>query len=626
MSKFKYGGQRKDEFLKEAKERLHESINYWRENHDACKEDYLFFHKEGAQWEENLKKDREDAGRPCVSIHLLIQFIQLIVNQQRQNKLANKLSPIGSTDANTVAIVQDIVSYIERRAKINTETIQAYEDAVIAGMGAVRIDTEYQHYESFEQDIAVEVIKEPWNKLYIDPSAKKELAEDMEYCFILKTVKKKDFKKQYPESSSALSIFHEDSEYIINQEMVQIAEYYRIEEKEKTLIGLNDGRVMYWEDLTDWEKIEYNQQIARISKRKIPKVMYYKITESEVLEEKELTCEQIPIIPVYGAKYIERGKKIYYGIIRHTKDPQRMYNVYNNTILEYILNTCLTPFVAVEGTLEGVENKWKSLHKYNYGVVTYKPRTDDGMEAPPPTRMPFAQIPPEIERHLGGVKQDLSSTTGIYSAKLGNTSNETSGKAISARIGQSDISTYHFLDNFQNSFANIGKIFLQIIPTIFDTYRIIRIRDVDGREKALMLNSAQQEPNLVMEHRQKIQEESDKIRVAEQEIHNKNFKHYDVEVTAEITQKTKRAEQLKNILEFVELLPEAHRIYFSDIIAENMDVSNREEMVERSKKLPEIQMMLQQQAHQQQMELQQQQQQAQMEMQTQAQQQKQSGE
>jgi len=56
--KFKYGGQSKDEFLIEAKERLHESINYWRENHNACREDYLFFHKEGAQWEENLRKDR----------------------------------------------------------------------------------------------------------------------------------------------------------------------------------------------------------------------------------------------------------------------------------------------------------------------------------------------------------------------------------------------------------------------------------------------------------------------------------------------------------------------------------------------------------------------------------------
>ena len=73
-----------------------------------------------------------------------------------------------------------------------------------------------------------------------------------------------------------------------------------------TLVGLNDGRIVYWEDLTDWEKLEYNQKIARISKRKIPKVMYYKITESEVLEEKELACEQIPIVPVYGAKYIDR--------------------------------------------------------------------------------------------------------------------------------------------------------------------------------------------------------------------------------------------------------------------------------------------------------------------------------
>jgi hypothetical protein len=103
--------------------------------------------------------------------------------------------------------------------------------------------------------------------------------------------------------------------------------------------------------------------------------------------------------------------------------------------------------------------------------------------------------------------------------------------------------------------------------------------------------------------------------IAQQEMRNSNFKHYDVEVNAEVTQKTKRAEQLKNILEFVELLPEAHRIYFSDLIAENMSVSNREVMIDRAKKLPEIQMMMQQQQHERQMALQRQQQEAQMMMQ-----------
>lgn len=608
--------QSKEIFLKEAKQRLAESVSYWRDSHDAAREDYLFFHKEGAQWEEDLKKDRKDAGRPCVSVHLLIQFIQLIVNQQRQNKLANKLSPIGNSDANTVAVAQDIVSYIERRSKVNTEAINAYEDAVISGIGAIVINTEYLQQDSFDQDISVEAIREPWNKLFIDPSAKKELCQDMEYCFVLRTIKKKDFEKQYPNISTS-SVFYEneliaDSDYITGRETVQIAEYYCIEREERTLIGLEDGTVCYWQDLTDWEKLKCESKIIKVSKRQIPKVKYYKITSSEILEEKELACEQIPIVPVYGASYLERGKKRYYGIVRHTKDPQRMYNVYSNTILEYVLNTPITPFIAAEGSLEGVEEKWKNMSKFNYGVATYKTMTDDGIEVPPPQRMPFSQISPEMEQHLVGVKQDLSSTTGIYSAKLGNTSNETSGKAIAARIGQSDVSTFHFLDNFQNSFSHMGKIFLQLIPKIFDSYRIIRITDVDGKEKVLMLNGSQQDPESLAQQQQQLLAENQKIEIAQQEIASSEFKYYDVEVTAEVTQQTKRAEQLKNILEFVELLPESQRIYFSDIIAENLDVSNREEMVSRAKKLPEIQAMEQQAQHNQQLELQAQQQQAQM--------------
>ena len=138
-----------------------------------------------------------------------------------------------------------------------------------------------------------------------------------------------------------------------------------------------------------------------------------------------------------------------------------------------------------------------------------------------------------------------------------------------------------------------------------------------------MLNSQLQDPVVTMGQKQKLEEESQNIQIAEQEIRNNNFKHYDVEINAEVTQQTKRAEQLKNILEFVELLPEQHRIFFSDIIAENLDVTNRETMVDRAKKLPEIQAMQQQETRDHEIQMQQQQQQAQMQMQAQAQQNKQ---
>ncbi len=582
-----------EEFLKEAKERFNEAKIYWQDNHTACRIDYNFFHKEGGQWEESLKRDRKEAKRPCISVHLLLQFIQLIVNQQRQNKFANKLAPVGATDGATVSIMQDIVAYIERRADINTETIQAYEDAVITGMGAVRIHTEYQHYASFDQEIRIEAIREPWNRLYIDPSYAKKIAQDMRWCFILNHIKKKDFIAKYPKAE--LSSFSFEGDIVVPYELIQVAEYYKIEEKEKILIGLDDGSVHFWEDLNDYQKIYAEPKIVKRQKRKVPKVVYYKITGSDILEEKELSCEQIPIVPVYGASYHNSSRKIYYGIIRHTKDPQRMYNIYNNTILEHVLLSSITPFVAAKGSLDGLEHKWKTAHKYNYGVLEFNPVTNDGIEAGPPTKLPFPQIPPEIPMHLTGVKQDLSSTTGIYSAKLGNTSNETSGRAIAARIGQSDISTFHFLDNFQRSFKEIGRIFLQIIPSIFDTFRIIRIRDVDGREKALMLNATMQDPMAIMEQKKKLIEENAKIQIAEQEIRNSNFQHYDVEITAEVTQQTKKAEQQKILLDFVELLPDHHRIFFSDLIAEGVDVHNREVIVERAKQLPEIQMLMQQQ-------------------------------
>src|SRR3990167_11550616 len=69
---------------------------------------------------------------------------------------------------------------------------------------------------------------------------------------------------------------------------------------------------------------------------------------------------------------------------------------------------------------------------------------------------------------------------GRYNATLGAPSNETSGKAISARNREGDTGSFHFSDNLTRSLRHTGQMIVDIIPKIYDTRRIARIIGEDG--------------------------------------------------------------------------------------------------------------------------------------------------
>ena len=74
----------------------------------------------------------------------------------------------------------------------------------------------------------------------------------------------------------------------------------------------------------------------------------------------------------------------------------------------------------------------------------------------------------------------MQGTIGIYDAGLGNRSNETSGVAINARKEGSDTGTYEFIDNLATALRSVGDILINIIPSVYDSNRLIRLRFQDG--------------------------------------------------------------------------------------------------------------------------------------------------
>jgi hypothetical protein len=88
-----------------------------------------------------------------------------------------------------------------------------------------------------------------------------------------------------------------EGESWVNAEDIRVAEYWRIERKPRTLCMLADGSVGWKDTLPPGLPPEI---IVRERPSFVRQLKYWKLTATEVLEQRDLPGKWLPIIPVYG--------------------------------------------------------------------------------------------------------------------------------------------------------------------------------------------------------------------------------------------------------------------------------------------------------------------------------------
>ena len=92
MKKETPDSQKTEERLQLARERAVSAIQAWKHNFDAAQEDVVFL--AGTQWPEAIRKQREDEGRPCLTLNKLPQYIDQVLGDQLQNRPAIHVHPV----------------------------------------------------------------------------------------------------------------------------------------------------------------------------------------------------------------------------------------------------------------------------------------------------------------------------------------------------------------------------------------------------------------------------------------------------------------------------------------------------------------------------------------------------
>ena len=575
------------ELLKKVKERFSVMAEFDYENRKAAMEDLKFINIPGEQWEQSMKQERGE--RPCMEFNKVRISCKRVINDMRANRPGAKVRAVESGDPDVAEINEGLIRNIAEISDLDTIVDYEAEYQVGAGMAAWRVVTDYTADDAFNQDIMIEAFRNPFT-VYADPQARDLLKRDARDWCITEKIAHTSFEERWPDaevvefSGESSDEFDDESDWT-TESTVRICEYWYKKPIKKeiwevvfapdldpqTQQPLGEPKIMIVDSTSDEAQGIDPQQIKRRRTINTSKICWVICSGDRILEQGEWAGRMFPFVMVYGEYAWIDGKPYWWGLTRFAKDAQRAYNIDRTVMLETIAQAPKTYFWATAKQAEGHLKEWAQAHKKNYPYMLYEP---DERAPGPPMRVGGAEVPIALIQSTQMSSDEIKAVTGIFDASMGQSGNETSGRAIFARQQQGEIATFNFQDNMSKGIQRTYEIILDLIPEIYDTERELRVLGSDGAEDYMKVNQVVLNP----ETKRMVK------------VNDLSQGKYDVTVTTGPSFSTLRQEAAEIYTAFAQQFPEIMGVA-GDLVMKSMDLPYADDIAKRLESLlpPQIQ-------------------------------------
>jgi hypothetical protein len=573
------------DLLEEARELFTECQTAEEDNRNTALDDMRFVYLR-EQWPEKIKDERNRQHRPCLTFDNLNPYIRQVVNDARLNKPAIKVHPVDSeADPETAKVISELIRNIEYTSNASAAYDQGIEHACIGGWGYWSVDVDYAYDDSFDQDIKIKRITNPFS-VYGDPRSTAPDSSDWNVAFVVERLTEGDFEAKYnnaePVDWEGLGYVKLDNIWWSDSDGVQVAEWWTREEYDRPICLLNDGTIV---DKDRLEQIDpelgmpYTEIIAATGRQivaertsKSHKVKQRIITGCEVLEETEWVGRYIPIVPIYGEEFDLEGRRHFRSMIHGARDAQMNFNFWQTTATELMALAPRAPWIGPKGFAKS-DPRWSTANSENHPYLEF----DGG--TPPTRNQAFDPGAAAALQQAVSAQNAIQRILGVFDASIGAPSNEKSGRAIMARQREGDVSTFHFIDNQARAIAHTGRILLDLIPAVYSRRKMLRILGENGEAKDVKLNEpiAVEGPN-----GPKMERDQEGNEVPMMRIHDLAVGKYDLTVSTGPSFNTRREEAAQQMTDMVRAMPDIAPIVM-DLIATNLDWPGADEIAERFK-------------------------------------------
>ena len=482
------------DYLQEAKDNYKDAKEAVREQYDRIREDFRFSNpSDPQQWDNTAIKLRE--GRPTHTLDRTNQFVQHVVNKQREAKTSADILPADSkADVEVAKKIKGIIRHIEYVSKADIAWDTASDHQARGGLGWVRVVPRIVDPETNEQEIIIQRVHDPLSCL-LDPNSTEPDGSDAMFGFVESSITNTAFERQFGKKTSKTNW---DGEWF-TEETVRIAEYFRVKEtKENRIVVQMEGqRTTITED--EYWKIAQTTgvkpPVIGNFEAKTRTVKWCKLTGDEILEETEYPSQWIGIVPVIGHEIWIEGKRYLCGLVRRLRDGQKLHNYEMSALTEALMVQPKAPFLVPGRALEGYEDDWARL---NSGNPAYLPYNDVDTDSDKPINQPQRLSPPNFPIAYANTANlavlEMEAAVGMPKPVFGMQGNAVSGRAKIADQTAGETATFHFQDNRRVAQTQVYKIVVDMLPRIYDSTRQAKIMGEDGEQSTVMVNPNIQGP------------------------------------------------------------------------------------------------------------------------------------
>jgi len=479
------------DIIQTALKRFNDAQRVYDRQRAEAREDLLFV--AGNQW-----TDQAPAGDFRLTVNLLGPFLRQITAEAREANPSIKVIPVGSSDVELASVYEGLIRHLEQKCDAANAYQQQMWYAAAAGEGYLLLDSEYIDADSFDQDLVISGASNP-AKVFLDPLHELLDGCDAEWGFIIEDLSVDDYKRRFPRSKLTEKLNNVTSTNgwqalslpgdWLNQSSVRVAKYFVKDYTDKTIYQVYDpvkNEEYVSEEKPDDTKIVLRKRVAQVCK-----VKRYVLNALEVLDESDWPSKYLPIIKVTGDTFAIGGQRVQYGAIRHAKDSQRQYNYLVSRQTQLIDMAPKSPFIGATGQFANNAEKWANSNVIPFGFLDYTPVVEGGIAVPPPQKVSGVDVGTlqAIAATRGSAYEDIKLVFGLNDASLGRPGNEISGIAIQERNSASRKSTYQYFDNLLVAMRCLGRQLVELIPSFYDTDRIVRIVKPDTSEELIAINS-----------------------------------------------------------------------------------------------------------------------------------------
>lgn len=431
--------------------------------------------------------------------------VRKLVAEMRQNPIDVLYRPKDGANPDSADVLMGMYRTDMRHNTAKIAVNIAVREQIEAGVGAWRIVTDYEDQSptSNNQVIRREPIHSACSHVIWDSNSKLMDKSDARHCTVIHSMSKngwEDFAEKFDLDADDIPSFQSPNDWVfpwLTQDTIHVAEFYEVEEKKETafiyLDPITGEPVSYFKrDIKDVIDNLADKGYEKVAERQVKRRRVYKsiVTCTAVLKSRQaIAGEHIPIVPVFGEWGYVEDKEVYEGVVRLTKDGQRLRNMIMSFNADIVARTPQKKPIFWPEQITGFEHMYSGSDDYPYYLLN---RTDENGGDLPVQPIAYVEAPEVPQANAYMLEAATNSVKEV--ATLGVDAEAVNGGQVAFdTVNQlnmrSDLETYVFLDNLATAMRRDGEIYQAMVNDIYDVPRNVTITLEDGSEKDVQLMS-----------------------------------------------------------------------------------------------------------------------------------------